>query len=204
MRSPSLTHHGSPAFKSRPHLDPRRFPRSSPIQELQTPERASTAHYQKKYKKYHKSMGNLINHFRVDQMPVYSPMRDTPSPLLLRNLSQFIPGRDGFSFHLLKESGMVPPVFENEVSPSIQDSVILSLQYAQEWVQSPFLFSIIMQFLTMEDLGHLDFATINTTKLRKTLYHGWEHHKSTLSVSTRGNSSLYISLHYLLTIFFSR
>jgi hypothetical protein len=135
-------------------------------------------------------MGNLISHFRVDQMPVYPPMQDTPSPLLLRNLSQFIPGRDGLSYHFLKEPGMVPPVFENKVSPSVQDSVILSLHFAQEWIQKPFLFSAIMKFLTMEELGHLDFATINTTTLRKTLYQGWEYHKSTLSVSSQGNSSL--------------
>jgi hypothetical protein len=183
MRVPSSPHHGSPAFKSRPHLDPRRKLHDSFSRfHFQTPEKNHISPTLKRYKKQHESKRNLISSFRASELPVHPPMRLTPSPLLLRNLRNFIPGRDGLSYHLLKEPGMIPPVFDENVSQPVQASVLLSLQYSQEWVQGPLLLSHILSFLTAEDLGHLDLATIDARALRVMLKQSWEHLKTILPI----------------------
>jgi hypothetical protein len=101
-------------------------------------------------------------------------MKNPPSPLNLRDLRDFIPGRGGLSYHFLNDPGMIPPVFAQDISIPVKSSVLLSLSSAQEWVGSPSIFSMILDYLTAEDLGLLDIATLESDILRNHLYLGWE------------------------------
>jgi hypothetical protein len=174
MKTPSLYTYNHSPFKSHPHLDPRR--KSSKIislSQLQTPERIPSSPILRNLKK-NRRISRLTHSFRNCLSKVHSPMKNPPSPLNTRDLRDFIPGRGGLSYHFLNDPGMIPPVFAQDVSIPVKSSVILSLSSAQEWVGSPSIFSMILDYLTAEDLGLLDIATIDSDILRNNLYLGWE------------------------------
>jgi hypothetical protein len=179
MKLPSSYHYESSPFKSRPHLDPRRFPRKSPIK-LQTPKKQLISPNLKNHERKHQvNKIKRIHIFELNMPAFHSPMKNPPSPLKLRNLRDFIPGRDGLSCHFLNEPGMMPTVFDHTVPPPVRTSVLLSLRFSREWIQRPLIFSKILDYLTAQDLGCLDISTLNSRILRNLLFQGWELLKST-------------------------
>jgi hypothetical protein len=174
MKTPSLYTYDHSPFKSRPHLDPRRkLSKTISLLHLQTPEKIPSSPILKKLKKTRR-ISRVTHSLEISWSGVHSPMKHPPSPLKIRNLRNLIPGRDGLSGHFLKYPGMVPAVFNEVLPPPIRSSVLLSLSSTQEWVESPFIFSKILDYLTAENLGLLDVATLDSRLLRDHLYLGWE------------------------------
>ena len=168
MKTPSLYTYNHSPFKSRPHLDPRRkLSKIITLSHLQTPERIPSSPILRNLKKNRRIS-------RLSWSGIHSPMKHPPSPLNTRDLRDFIPGRGGLSGHFLKYPGMVPAVFNEIPSSPTRSSVLLSLSSTQEWVESPFIFSKILDYLTAENLGLLDVATLDSKLLRDHLYLGWE------------------------------
>jgi hypothetical protein len=174
MKTPSLYTYNHSPFKSRPHLDPRRKLSTTPsLFHLQTPEKIPSSPILKNPKKIRR-ISRMNHSLGISRSEFHSPMNQPPSPLKIRSLRNLIPGRDGLSGHFLKYPGMVPSVFNEVPSPPVRSSILLSLSSTQEWVESPFIFSKILDYLTAENLGLLDVAILDSKLLRDHLYLGWE------------------------------